>query len=288
MLYRRKTIGRKRTIDNSPDRCEAGCPLPLLLDDPQNALPLDRLIFLVTEEVTRGKLSRRMHTMRLDSRNRQRGTRVPRPPTRHNEHTHTRVHTRTHTHTHVPWSNRGARERSSFPSDDRENVGGDDGDGDDRRHASDGPIGSVARAKTDWGGSRHATRAISKVDNAAVDKKRCVHDARSSARYERKQSDGTIRMPCTPPYVASGIGYARTSMQTKPYEHNRTPEPECREYVQRFLQSYAHTARTLPDQYDCGTLTARANEPGLFHARYIVPQMHREDIVELSMAGSLV
>lgn len=90
-------------------------------------------------------------------------------------------------------------------------------------------------------------------------------------------------MPCTLPYVASGVGYARTSMRTKPYEHNRTPEPECREYVQRFLQSYAHTARTFPDQYARDTLTARANELRLFHTRYV---SHREDIVQLLMVMS--
>lgn len=122
---------------------------------------------------------------------RQRGTRVPRPPTRHNEHTYTCTHTHTRARKHTHRGGTEAHVSAALPRRmiGWERTGGDDGDGDDRRHASDGPIGSVARAKTDWGGSRHATRAISKVDNAAVDKKRCVHDARSSARYERKQSD---------------------------------------------------------------------------------------------------
>lgn len=102
-------------------------------------------------------------------------------------------------------------------------------------------------------------------------------------RPDTSVNKATIRMPRTLPYVASGVGYARTSMQTKPYEHNRTPEPECREYVQRFLQSYAHTARKLPDQCDRDTLTARANELGLFHARCIVQQMHRWTLDELGV-----
>ena len=226
--------------------------LLVLLDDPQNVLLLmDRLIFPVTR--------RRSHAGTLTTVERAQSERFAstNPTTTRFEHVTvvaTTYDARCTHDSHVTRSRtRVSRRKIKLGSDD-----------DARRHTSDDDH-TVARAKTNWELPSRDTRFPSRITRPT----RSMHESHRSLLcvslslslspsfycccrwHARKQSDEpnirlTRILSCTIPGVYLGRRL-RSCSRTKPYEHNRTTDPECHEYVQRFLRSSTHAALPLPD-----------------------------------------